>query len=687
MKGIGQNLISALFVIALILLLMVFVTGTILFSMPEQKVEKKTTAQVIIPETHLSLDSYMPVEESYEESYITPDPYESIIELKQERSSNRRRSSSRSRDNSCDSNFVCDEWSSCADFKETRKCKDLNFCTAEKTESRDCEMIKAPEYNEGTYWRSFKDGQLFVTHVAEVKKDSYEMNYQTPDSQGYAEVSKDQLKFIKFHENGAETDVSMDLLNFPLIPGKKWSSKWTFEGADPVDIDFEVVGVEAFDYVKNRQLATENNAYKIKATIDAEDRFFHYVAAEGDFPGSSIIDMLEEMETGISPIVMSTGVSLCEDTDSGDIPEVKGSVTGLKREQYVPSVYQDKCIDSSEINELFCERNLVKEKVHQCSLGCGDGACCAVSEDRQCFKGDVYTFDTCGNEIDVFEDCGGYGCTNAQCNPKEFITYPHKLYTESTSSTQSRLTSLILLEQTIKNERPSYQIAVISEEGQIVYNVAKDDLQFLSRIGADGKETVFEINLLDYPLYVGKNWDTDWIVESSDGTIVEQEIEFEVIGQEEYDYVVAKDYPTEDTAFIIEATVEDGPKKTFHYVAPYEDFHGSNLGDVLTEFLTGQKYYLLLEERLGCADPDEILFGREGSYYLKSDSSGWISNAYIAATDICIVNNEEVEVCKGEDCFLSELTCYGDYLERVEYQCVNGCNKGACVLFDPKVIT
>ncbi len=207
--------------------------------------------------------------------------------------------------------------------------------------------VNVPIYEIGTYWKSEIHHQYYYTSTQPYNPDE-EATYQKPEPERreyvnrheiYIEsktnyegqkvyeiiytdedyssrervkfyVTKDHLRILDVITEEGTVDWSIDLLNFPLYVGKKWSSTWKFQefpdqSVEEYDVSFEVVGVEEYDYIINEDLPVEKQVFKIKATNDMfrEPKYYHYVPAYGDFPGSSILDVYVEFESGYSRTV------------------------------------------------------------------------------------------------------------------------------------------------------------------------------------------------------------------------------------------------------------------------------------------------------------------------------------------------------------------------------------------------
>jgi len=67
----------------------------------------------------------------------------------------------------------------------------------------------------------------------------------------------------------------------------------------------------------------------------------------------------------------------CIDTDDGIDYEKEGTVvyTRIRWGRPRAKIYTDKCSGKNLIFEYFCNDNIVRAKVHKCSMGCQDGAC------------------------------------------------------------------------------------------------------------------------------------------------------------------------------------------------------------------------------------------------------------------------------------------------------------------------
>jgi len=62
-------------------------------------------------------------------------------------------------------------------------------------------------------------------------------------------------------------------------------------------------------------------------------------------------------------------VHTCSDTDGGKVYNVKGTVT-----TEAGSV-TDKCLDSNQLEEFYCQNNLMYDDIYTCPYGCSNGAC------------------------------------------------------------------------------------------------------------------------------------------------------------------------------------------------------------------------------------------------------------------------------------------------------------------------
>ena len=180
---------------------------------------------------------------------------------------------------------------------------------------------QAPDYPIGTCWKTelVSVSKRLPNATPSVNKVSLEIQKSVETEygdafQGVMDIPRDRKRttvtILKEHltiidpitAKGDTIRREMELVNFPLYVGKEWTSTWVFqEFADsPVTetaLYFEVVRKEPFDYIKDEHLAVENHAFVISMS-DRQHRpvYYHYVPAQGDFPGSSVFDIWEEME-------------------------------------------------------------------------------------------------------------------------------------------------------------------------------------------------------------------------------------------------------------------------------------------------------------------------------------------------------------------------------------------------------
>jgi Tol biopolymer transport system component len=180
------------------------------------------------------------------------------------------------------------------------------------------EIVYVPQYEVGTYWFSERYAGLdlpqsrlmYVSDITEVNQvPCYELTIWVENLKigagfelvGKIFLSTEHLEIITFSPGNLteNTEFRLKLLDFPLYIGKSWTSEYRLQEFPDRPVisglaTAKVVGKEDFEYYGT------NDAFKIQSTASDYGTIeqYHYVLPSGDFPGSSILDVYEEAESG-----------------------------------------------------------------------------------------------------------------------------------------------------------------------------------------------------------------------------------------------------------------------------------------------------------------------------------------------------------------------------------------------------
>lgn len=253
-------------------------------------------------------------------------------------------------------------------------------------------QVAAPTYTLGTSWvsKSYALQQHYnvtITGVSTYQSTPvYEAWVETNDPSDKPFklfITKDNLKIIipSLDIFGMNFIIQEELLSFPLFVGKKWNSVWTIEGDGQKEtqiLSLEVVGTEFYDYVEGKEMSTENTAFLIKVTLSdgSGSYYFHYVPPEGDFPGSSILDSLIELQSEREVKLQSYYTKQCWDSDGGVNYYTSGEGGTSQGEKQ-----SDQCL-GKQLQEISCQNNALIAQSVTCSAGCREGACAIVIEEN-----------------------------------------------------------------------------------------------------------------------------------------------------------------------------------------------------------------------------------------------------------------------------------------------------------------
>jgi len=162
-------------------------------------------------------------------------------------------------------------------------------------------------------------------------------------------------------------------------------------------------------------------------------------------------------------------------------------------------------------------------------------------------------------------------------------TYWVSQYESSGSKPQKFLT--YVAGETVYKDTPVYDVRLVPFDlsGSGKFYLTKDNLKIVY-VESKGSSVVWEMDFLNFPLFVGKKWTSVWNVqESPNSKIGSYDASFEVIGYEKFDYGNA---PIKDAFEIkvkitskIENSIEKQPtyETTYFYVPSSNDFPGSNV--------------------------------------------------------------------------------------------------------------
>lgn len=175
---------------------------------------------------------------------------------------------------------------------------------------------------------------------------------------------------------------------------------------------------------------------------------------------------------------------------------------------------------------------------------------------------------------------------------------------------------------------PVYEITSLLGEKSKAY-VTRDNLKVLDILLAGDKKVSWGVDLVNFPLYVGKKWKSTWkYQEFPDSPVQYFDFSFEVVDYVDYDYekVVKK-------AFKIKISTV-GYESYYHYTPPYGNFPGSNIADVWEEFESKQPFklveYGILDLPFEDDDNDGIPNELEKYFENKDDTGGNNQDYYLS---------------------------------------------------------
>ena len=136
-------------------------------------------------------------------------------------------------------------------------------------------------------------------------------------------------------------------------------------------------------------------------------------------------------------------------------------------------------------------------------------------------------------------------------------------------------------------------------EGQRVYEarvndnittyLTRDNLEIID-LKQDGVTVNMEVKLLDFPLYLGKKWESTWkIQEFPTSPTSYYNVAFEVVDIKPYNYVIDKELHVEERAYKIHMDIAEYGSGEYYYVPSSQKFPGTNIFAI---FQDGEEFLL-----------------------------------------------------------------------------------------------
>ena len=74
--------------------------------------------------------------------------------------------------------------------------------------------------------------------------------------------------------------------------------------------------------------------------------------------------------------------------------------------------------DATDLGEATCQSLGYSSGTLKCQLDCtyDTTPCCSANASKQCYGGDVFWYDSCGNKGNLYQSCSGCGCTGSNCS-------------------------------------------------------------------------------------------------------------------------------------------------------------------------------------------------------------------------------------------------------------------------------
>lgn len=283
----------------------------------------------------------------------------------------------------------------------------------------------APTYKTGTYWKFRCDERNYyrtdvITDIITYNGiqaykilSSYEYDTTSPGkTDGFFFISVDNLKFLGLIGPDGEIEYDVNVLDFPLEVGKKWSSllklqEFPDRPTETFNVNFEVVDKTFYNYVNYENLPEENEAYKIEFNVSGikVKSIKYFIGPTDDFPGTSPLDMsllVEEDDPIPRLIEYGWNKNVCVDSDYGKIYNTFGSAC------IGSNCKQDTCQNENFVLEYYCGSLVdISNKIEYCAYGCENGACRKTAPSQSSGSQPANTVTNAGSESNCQESDNG----------------------------------------------------------------------------------------------------------------------------------------------------------------------------------------------------------------------------------------------------------------------------------------
>lgn len=185
----------------------------------------------------------------------------------------------------------------------------LGFFIVACTNVKDLRVEAPPAYTAQTYWLSQQytadnNGSdlsaTYITRLIETTPTHYHLAVSLKDQPQVAytiKVRRVDLAIDGFIASGDKTlDIYMPLLSFPLFKGKVWTATVRLQEhprrpVQEVPVTMEVKEITNYNYLPNKKIPGEKQAFRIEMTTPNQTLSYYYIAPDKKFPGTNPVDL------------------------------------------------------------------------------------------------------------------------------------------------------------------------------------------------------------------------------------------------------------------------------------------------------------------------------------------------------------------------------------------------------------